>query len=316
MSTITANPNPFLLLGEDVSGESDLQKMLERGGAGFVAEKRPVQVTMADGRVITSDEYSAIVRTDTDEILATHSGKYTLQPYADTLRVANEIVNINRADGGTAKIEHVGTFDNGRKFFVNVFLGTRYVDPSGINDRIDPYISGYSSHDGVLANFWREGNLRYSCNNILPVLRTGNLVEGYYVKHTKNMPTHAERAMSALLNLDGQVDEYFRQITQMLKIAATPTSVEQLSRTLWPKVGDSKRSKTMNADRLETIMQLFKVEVDRVGSNGWALYNAFTEWKDHHATGGATKRAVASVMPQSNAENFKQKVGALVLAKG
>ncbi len=320
-NTVT-NPNPFTTVGSQVTGETDLQKMLDAAGAGFRAIKLPSQSTIPSGDpnvagfVVESDEACNIVRLDSREIIGSHGAKYHLQQYMETMRVAQEIVDLRKASGADAAIECVGTFDNGRKFFVNVSLGELIIDPQGIADKLGSHISGYSSHDGVLANFWREGNIRFWCNNVLPVLRDkGKIALGYYVKHTKNMPTRAEQAVSALLNGTGAMDLMHMQITNMLKVAATSATVKRMSEDIWsPPKADDKRSTTMAENRLDQIQDLFATEVNRVGSNGWAMYNAFTEWKDHFSTGGVEKRALASVMPFSNVEDFKQDVGARVLA--
>ncbi len=320
-STQTTNPNPFALLGEEVTAGKLLTDQMAEAGADFPAQRRHLAaVTLNPDGTIDIDsailaEEIAIVRTDEDTVLGIHSPKYTFQPFMEVARIAQEIVEL-RGDEG-AKITNIGTYDGGRKFFVNMFMGEFAVDPMGIDDRFISSITGFSSHDASLANLFREGELRLACNNMLGMIRAGQFGLGYRIKHTKHMPERVVHAVAAITQHDDGLKTFKAEANQMQQISFGLDRVEALVDAMYPVDPDSKRAVTLGTARKEAIVRLFEGPscAGKVGKTGWAAYNAVTEYIDHYRPDNTTEeRAVLSITPGGHVERKKQEAGRRVLA--
>jgi phage/plasmid-like protein (TIGR03299 family) len=317
MSTITMNPNPFALLGEDVKDTTGLEPKMKAGGADFECRVRPTFTTIedADGNeVVIESSKVAVVRLDTQTILGEHSAKYRYQPFSEVAKIAQEIVDLRGAQG--AEITTIGTFDGGRKLFINIFMGEQAIDPFGVNDVFHPFITGFSSHDASLPNIFREGNIRLACNNMLTMIRDGKHSLEYCIKHTKHMVERIVHATRSLVQADEALETYVTQAETLQRVQVSLNKVDRLITQLYG-VPEGKRGETIAKARRDTIVEIFEGPtcVGALGSTGWAAYNALTEYVDHHRPDNTTEeRAVLSLTPNSWADKFKRTAGVATLA--
>ncbi len=312
-----ARLNPYDLTGADVSDETDLDDILAAGGASFDALRLIPTIKVAGPNGTTIDQEVdavAIVRDDDNTVLGVHKGGYEMVQYRDVAEIALEVVGLAPSDNA---VKHCGVVGDGRQFFVNIELPELRIDPSGIDDVIKRYLTGFGSHDGTLGIMFVPEFLRYACTNMAPGVRAKARQFGFTAKHTKNVLEKLKLAEQALGMADEAAVEFVTQAETMLSLPMTKGGIEKLVGKLWGAAPDSSasdRAKTTYATRLGRVTTFYKNEREQVGHNAWAAYNAVTEYLDHGRGTTADKRAIATISPTGHVNKRKVAAAQILLA--
>lgn len=303
--------DPYSLTGMEVKGLDDLDEILAAGGADFTAVSLQPEVLTPEG--IIKVPVQAILRDDDYSVVGVHKPGYNVIQYRQVAEIGLEAVNLRPEDNA---ISHVGVMKDGGQFYINIDLGTLVLDPNGIADKIERFLTVFSSHDGTLPVLLVPGNIRLACTNQLPSVRAKARSHGFVAKHTKNVLDKLSLAKQALGMADAAEQLFIEQAEQLLAAPASHQTVTTLVNKIWvPKDNPSDRQKTISASRMTAIHNLFDADTNAgtVGENRWAAYNAVTEYLDHGRGTTAEKRALATIAPGGHVEKAKAKALSILL---
>jgi phage/plasmid-like protein (TIGR03299 family) len=296
-TTTTHNTSALDLLGADVSSLTNIDDILEAGDANWDAIPIIPSAVYPDGSVQSFDDQRTLVRSDNLFPLGAHKQGYVDIQNRLVTEIALEAVGLRPAD---AAVKHAGVLGGGKVFFVNIDLGSLFIDPQGINDQIARCLTGFTSHDGTCKIMFVPEMIRLFCSNQLPAVRRKSL---FSAKHTKNVMDKLGMARDALGIADAAKENFVKQAEAMLKIQSNNDTVKRIVEKIWvPSPTMSDKAKTVHANRLGKIISLYEGDTcsKAVGQNRWGVYQAITEYEDHGRGTSAEKRAVATLIPTQN----------------
>jgi phage/plasmid-like protein (TIGR03299 family) len=305
--------NPWHILGKEVdSGLMTVDDALELSQSND--EVTPINIYDPEGEVI--DGFMGI-HSSIYGVLNVASPDYEITQRREILELAYEIVGLNKTD---AKVDAVGTIKNGKVFFAYISAPDLVIDPNGIADTIEKGLYCATSFDGSLPNIFGYSLIRPVCTNVLTVAFK-SLQQAIKVRHTRFAEDRIREAAVALGYL-GAVEKEMIKTAERLLTKPGEKSLEKVLDHLWP-LDDEELSERGYARRSEVrgrVRSLYKgplnTAVDKVGENGYAVYQAFTEYLDHHRivheNGGTENRAMGSVFP-GRVQNQKMEVANLIL---
>ena len=167
-------------LGTVVQEDMDPIKAMEIANLGWgVSMVKGVQAITKDGEEVSTDRYQALIRNDTNDILAVHGGQY--QP------IQNEVLfDLAYAANSNVKVESAGSFDEGRRVFVLLRGDSIHVNKT---DESVPYLALTNSHDGSSRMIAVPTTVRVVCNNTLSLMFHKDGKRGYAISHSGDMGT-------------------------------------------------------------------------------------------------------------------------------
>lgn len=238
--------------------------------------------------------------------------RYTVIQNTAVLQDCLDIVSASRGD---AVIETIGVLNNGRRFFVTLDLGSLIIDPLGINDKIDRYLLGWSSHDGSMPETFANTPIRVVCNNTAH-LAMGQARSTFSVRHTPNHDARKQQATAALKMSTKWAEEFKATAEQLLAVPVGHVRLSVVLNKVWPeKEEQTDRQKANRENRNRVVHELFDNDKNagRVGENGWAAFGAVTEWLDHFSHKDPAARAENSMNLTSLVSQRKEQTAQAIL---
>jgi len=231
-----------------------------------------------------------IFRQDTGSQLGVHGLDYhTVDPkeMIDTTRAI-----IERSDLDTTGIEeNIQTSHNGSRTFVQYRLPAHsYMTPDG--DTASLGLLAVSSFDGSWPFMISAAAIQQACTN-LQVFVSGE-VAVFKAKHTKHLNIEAgARVITKALDIFHNENELWKLYTetptndnQAFEKIVNGLNINSAKALIESKGSFYAPSEIMNlmprkSSSLEYIYSAWLRYRSRLGSNKWALYNAFTDWSTH-----------------------------------
>lgn len=159
----------------------------------------------------SSNNFCAIIRNDTNEILSVQSPDYQL--------VQNhEIFNLAYSLGSNVKVESALSLQGGKKI-ICLLKGDSFTPSNSPNDEITKYFALISSHDGSIALTGLPTSIRVVCMNTLKMAMSSSK-GGFRFTHTGNIE-EKKYNMSQALATYAATGKVFQD------------SVDHLSKTVW-----------------------------------------------------------------------------------
>ena len=222
-------------------------------------------------------------RGDNQFPLGVVSSSYESIDNLQTFSFIDEMIGTGRACWDTA-----GSLAGGRVVFMQIELEGNLFLKSRPDDKTLKKVLFFTSHDGSKAFTGMVTPIRVVCQNTLNAA-LGNHSNCFKIKHTKNWEDRKSQAAKIL----GLTDSYFDDLQAVMDtLESKPVDsgyLEGFVNALFPsdKVGEevAKRTET----RREEITDLFYNGQGNLGKTRWDLWNATTEYVDHHALGRMTK---------------------------
>lgn len=256
-------------------------------------------------------------------IMSTASPSYEIMQRREILELAYEIEGLSKDED--AHIDTIGNIgEKAEKFFAYIRVPDIVIDPNGIADTIEHGVFVATSFNGTLPNVIGGSDIRVVCDNTLTMAlgRASNLIK---VRHTVNAEERIKVAAQAL-GYAGAVEEALvAKAQKMLAVEDGDKALQFALDHLWPIDDKDLPNSTLTRRMNERgdVRILFEgadnLNVDKVGRNGWAAYNAIVEYLDHarpvRGGNGRTlvKRSEAAVLPGQTVTK-KQQVSDLILA--
>jgi phage/plasmid-like protein (TIGR03299 family) len=250
------------------------------------------------------------------------SPSYEIMQRAEILELAYQIEGL---DSDAAHVDSIGNLgEHAERFFAYIRVPDLVIDPNGIADIVERGLFVATSFDGTLPNVIGESAIRVVCQNTLKFAmgRASRLIK---VRHTVNAEERIKVAAQAHGYIGAVAEAMSEKAMAMLAVEDGDKALTYAMDWLWPvddkDLPDSTKTRRMNERGDVRTMYEGKdnLNIDKVGRNGYAAYNAIVEYLDHarpvRGGNGRTllKRSEAAALPGPVVDK-KAKVSELVLA--
>jgi phage/plasmid-like protein (TIGR03299 family) len=181
---------------------------------------------------------------------------------------------------GKAMWDTMGSLGGGKVVFMQVEVEGHLFLKSRPDDKTVKKILFFSSHDGSKAFTGMITPIRVVCQNTLNAA-LGKHTNAFKIKHTKNWKNKKEHAAKIL----GFSDAFFDDLQIVMDVLDSKevdkTYLRGFTEALFP--ADEKDIPKQTITRRETVSDLFYNGMGNLGKTRWDLWNAVTEYTDHHA---------------------------------
>ena len=314
-----ARGNPWHKLGMPVQGDMTMEGALRFSRSNDTVELQPVYAYNSDGDEVQVPHVMATV-SDIYGPMAVVGENWKPQQRSELVRLAYEIAGIAGED---ARIDTMGNLGpQGQRFFTYIRFPEFVLDPHGIADTIERGLFVGTAFDGSMANTIGLTNVRVVCANTFAAAMAG-LQRAVKVKHTANADERMTQAAAAIGYAGAAQKQSEKVMQDMLRVEPGKKALSVVLNKLWPLDLDEDNPWLRKREEIhEDIWALFHGETNAelVGDNGWAAYNAVTEWLDHERTVRVKGREAQDrrykqtlVDPESNVNAMKVRAASLIL---
>lgn len=250
------------------------------------------------------------------------SPSYEIMQRREIVELAFEIEALDPESSNIDSIGNLG--EHGERFFAYIRVPDLVIDPNGIADTIERGLFVATSFDGTLPNVIGESAIRVVCSNTLK-MAMGSASRLIKVRHTVNAEERIKVAAQAHGYIGAVEAAMVAKAEKMLKVKDGDKALTLALDYIWPvddkDLPDSTKTRRMNERGDVRMMYEGKdnLNVELVGRNGYAAYNAIVEYLDHarpvRGGNGRTlvKRSEAAALPGPVVDK-KAKVSDLVLS--
>lgn len=304
---VYAGEVPWHRLGTKVNGLRNVDDMLRLAEADYeVLVTRVVAIDDEgniiygpDGNPLVIRDSRATVRKDIDGTfndLATVGTRYEVRQNRE---VAERALAVVGASSGDAVIETCGVLKEGKRFFMTIDLGALFIDPAGVNDKIDRYLVVSCGHDGVWPIRYANTDIRAVCRNtVIMGLKSAKRV--FTAKHTRNVDSTIEDAQEVLKLSTSWAKSFKEAAESLLSVPMPPSSakIDGVLAKVFPidKMATDRQRKN-HSEIIGSVRATFANDRNAggYGYNGWSFMNAITEYLDHGREASPEDRAMASI---------------------
>ena len=317
---------PWHRLGKPMAGLQTAEAMLTAAQADFdVALTKVIAVDddlnplrNPDGSPVYISDSRATVRLNLDgtiDGLSTVGTRFVVQQNKDCLDRALDIVGASKGD---ALVDTCGVLNDGKEFFACLDLGPLFIDPRGINDKIQRYLLVRNGHDGKTPITYANTSIRAVCKNtVMSGLRSANAV--FTARHTRNADSAIEEATEVFAMAGVWATSFVTMAETLLRIpvpAGSPQLDKLITHVFPHKKGETERQKK-NVEDIHMLVRGLYVNDKNAGGfgfNGWSAYNAIGEYLDHYRDAKPSERAIASMDYNSWVTRKKAEAQSLILS--
>lgn len=264
--------------GVDLTGEHNIDNVLERAELNFDVEKVPMHTPEGDE---VSGKY-LLRRTDNNFVLGTCGDRYHI---VDNKHMFEPFDSIVQSTGAT--YESAGVVSHGKTCWVSARLGD---DFKVRDDAYQRRVIMLVYHNGLQRNSYFGYNNRVICNNMMASLKAQSQKHGIGVKHTPKWEDNLNLAVEAFKNSLRESDEFAKNInvlarTKMSKLQAVRYALKFFNdfKPINTRGKRTARSKTRNHNKVEELISLFEEGVGNEGKTRYDMFNAVTEYLDHRS---------------------------------
>ena len=250
----------------------------------FPVESQPIQAyddptnSVIDG----GDGFQAIVRTDTQKILAVHKQDYHLVRNEDIYPKYEDALKRSRLDLTDMRVEDEIAFDGGRSIRTYHFPAHQVeIGKAGSNDMVDLQLRVLNSYDGAYAFKSIVGAYRLICSNGMVI---GNKFAETYGKHTTGIDID-----KAIRKVNGAVEIFLNNVEMWQGWSSTQITDVEATRIIKALPGINERLE-------ETLFGYWTIEHLKAGRTKWAMFQALTFWSTHATVRGTSKENSSSII--------------------
>jgi phage/plasmid-like protein (TIGR03299 family) len=276
-----AGTPPWHGLGVNVEEAQDSQNAIRLAGLDWEVVQWPVNAVSPDGwGTVTAKGFVANVRFDTHAVLGVVSNKY--QPFQnnEAFAFADAIVG-----EGHAHYETAGALRGGRRVWMMLKLPEEI--RAGREDRIDPYLLLFNSHDGSSCLRALLTSVRVVCANTLRLALSNAGNDGITIRHRGDLQSRVEEARITLGLVHKRLNQFSREVEIFRSVPMGNGRLSRYFDSLLPPLSKeaSERERTNRLNALDQLNGAFENPMNNLpGMRGtlWAALNAATEYADHH----------------------------------
>lgn len=307
--------HPWRLLGTRCRKDMGIEEGLELIGVGREIVEPANLYTVDDSKVFDSQHGPAVLLYDLKEVegkigvksnvfgvMSTASSSYEITQRREMLEVAFEIVGLDQDNAHIDTIGNAG--DKGELFFAYIQVPDLVIDPSGVADVVERGLFVGTSFNGSLPNTIGYSNIRVACSNAIMVAMKG-LQQAIKVKHTRNSEERIQTAAQALHYIGAVEKKVVKKAEEMLRVKDGDRALSNIIKHFYPVDDEGLGEQTKSRRLMERgkIRTLYDGDdnrnVELVGRNGYAAYQAFVEYVDHERGVKARGRNESKVRAQA-----------------
>ena len=267
-------------LGQTSDRQLTAEEALKESRLDWTVEQVPVYHE-AQGEMIEVPDQYCVRRTDNYKALSIMTKRYQVIQNHETFSFADEIIGSGKAVWDTA-----GSISGGRVVFMQVELEGRLFLKSNPDDQTVKKVLFVNSHDGSKALMGMITPVRVVCQNTLNAA-LGSKSNQFKVYHRKNFQSRKDEAAKVLGLASAFYDDLQIVMDTLAEQQVTHSYVEGFVNALMPATKDEVSTRTEN--RRNQITNLFQNGKGNNGETKWDLFNAVTEYVDHHSVGRVTE---------------------------
>lgn len=263
-------------LGTEVTGVTSFDELITRAKLDFKLKKEPL--FDESGRQI-KDKF-IIRNTNTDSVLGIVGKRYNIVDVPTMIEPFHHNI-VKKFD---LEYENAGIIEDGRKCWV----AARFRNPMALKyrpqDKINNRIFCLITNDGTFRNSYLSMAHRIFCNNQLKLMVKAASNAGFGVMHTKN---HQRKIDSNMILIDSFLDigkNFISKADALNDKLMSAQEAKDFLDKLMPK--NSKKPNSKQAlravHRKAHIIELFHNGKGNIGRTRWDMFNAVTEFIDHH----------------------------------
>lgn len=259
---------PWHKLGQDIgSGQSPKAGRILAGIESFEVHGEPL--FLQDGRKV---DRKAILNSANQTILGTVGMDYEIMQYAESMSMADDIVDLETATAGL--------LGNGERAWLQLQMPGEIVVNG--KDKVSGYLLIVSSHDGSLASEARFTAQRVVCQNTLSMaMRNGkSSVKFRHTQKAKDKLEQSKEILSKAIDAMLWTGQTFNHMAE--RQMSTQDVVTYIESVFGPGENETlKDRKATVADLVWTGKGARMAGSSAQGTTAWACYNAVTEYFDH-----------------------------------
>lgn len=233
-------------------------------------------MTTTDGIAVPSRK--AVVRTDTDEVLGVVGKTYVPVQNREAFAFLDSI-----AADGSLRYHTAGALRKGEKVWLLAKL-PGHIRVRSSEDVSEKYLLLSNSHDGTSALRVFFTSVRVVCANTLTMADREGRGEGVSIRHQGDLLSKIRQAREVL----GIAARYFDDLEDRFDLLArhhpTHAQVSGYFDALYPDPEEGNPSRSRNVR--DELFRLFEggkgQDIPEIKSTSWAMFNALTEYVDHH----------------------------------
>lgn len=259
-------------------GAATVSEALSLAKADWAVTKTPI----FDGVTMDPIEGFSRIGRDDDSSITLNVCKSTYEPIdnADAFGIIDDVLGKSHA-----QVERVGQIKDGKICYIQAKMPESIEVLKG--DGMDMYITGITSHDGSYLTQVFFTSIRQVCHNQTTAMRKdGKKGRRIGIRHTKNAPARIEQAASILMEGVQEWDTIRENAEIMARKSVNRAQTKAFIDSLFPAPEDSSKQ-DRNAKKREIVAELVEsgmgTEIAGVRGSAWGLFNAATEYLDHHA---------------------------------
>jgi len=223
---------------------------------------------------INTEKFKAVVRTDTEEVLGVHSGKYNVVKHEDI--VEGIMSGVALADISRDYDHEIKVYENGAKLKGSfIFNDLVHKDPE-VNDIIRFKVDYMNSYDGMWSIMVNAYGERLFCLN--------GCTSPEAVTREKNKHTSGFNILASSYQIKDALEVFFNERERWdawRKTAVTTELVQGVFERTLAKPTTPTLTNKVNWKQLTRLMGNYRQETGVLGNTKWAMYNAATDWASH-----------------------------------
>lgn len=284
----TERHRPFITLGHRVDHRMTVDEALATVGADDNVYPVPMYDLESfnwsdEGQYPPEIEGYTAIKSDKYGIMGIHGNGYTITQRREILELAFEIEGLSKDDGVVDTVANLG--DKAQQFIAYLRFNNLVIDPGGVADEVERGLYVATSFNGTLPNIIGYSATRIECFNQLHMILKG-LSQTIKVRHTRNAEDRMRQAAKALGYVGAVEKEIIAKAEKMLGVKDGDKALTNLLDHFWPVDDDlGDLAKTRRQRERGDVRLLYEgtgnTNIDKVGRNGWAAYNAVVEYLDH-----------------------------------
>lgn len=265
---------PWHGLGTRLAAPATAREAIEAANLDYLVTLTGLATT--DGVPVPSRK--AVVRTDTDEVLGVVGNSYVPVQNREAFAFLDSI-----AADGSLRYHTAGALRKGERVWLLAKLPGR-IRVRSSEDVSEKYLLLSNSHDGSSALRVFFTSIRVVCANTLTMADREGRGEGVGIRHRGDLPSKIRQAREVL----GVAARYFDDLEGQFDVLArhypSHAQVSAYFNALYPDPVEGNPARSRNVR--DELFRLFEggkgQDIPEIKSTSWAMFNALTEYVDHH----------------------------------
>ena len=238
----------------------------------FDTELVPLQIE--NGTIVNS--HKALIRTDTEEVLAVHGNGYHIISHDDVVNSTYDA--IKQADISSDYEFKVTDYDSGRKLKIDIIFPNLIVEPI-VGDHIRFQTQVFNSYDASWSLSQQTKAFRLWCMN---GCTTPDTISHQRTKHTKNGSLGLDAGASLMKQ---GLEQFFNDKDMWASYTKQPMNWTTVIDFFKYNLIKTKHRYTdhmeFNKKQLNNLISIHDEQVNHLGHTAWAAYNTMTQWATH-----------------------------------